>query len=148
MTYRYPLDKDSLNSGVFYDSYVRDVIATRRMNEHDWKHCASCFKYEKECRFPFPKKAIDVTKVEEDNDEKEKGTLWGSLEKESITVFPFIIESKRPLGSQYLNTHCKYITKTLACNGNVQIGSPRCVFYVVNYSMTSTQKEDRGTDFD
>jgi hypothetical protein len=35
MTYRYPLDKDSLNSGFFYDCYAQDVIATRRMNEHD-----------------------------------------------------------------------------------------------------------------
>ena len=66
----------------------------------------------------------------------------------NIKVFPFVIESKRPLGSQYLNTHCKYITKTLGCNSNVQIGSPRCIFYVVHYSTKSTQKEDRGIDFD
>ena len=28
------------------------------------------------------------------------------------------------------------------------MGSPRCVFYVIHYSTKSTQKEDRGIDFD
>ena len=28
------------------------------------------------------------------------------------------------------------------------MGSPRCVFYVVHYSTKSTQKDDRGADYD
>jgi hypothetical protein len=68
--------------------------------------------------------------------------------KDDIEVYPFIIDSKRSLGSQYLNTHSKFITRTLGCNSNVQIGSPRCMFYVVHYSTKSTQKEDKGTDFE
>jgi hypothetical protein len=47
-----------------------------------------------------------------------------------------------------LNTHCEIITKTLGCNSNIQMGSPRCVFYVIPYSTKSTQKEDRGIDYD
>ena len=65
--------------------------------------------------------------------------------KDNIEVYPFIANSKRSLGSQYLNTHSKLITRTLGCNSNVQIGSPRCMFYVVHYSTKPTQKEDKGT---
>jgi hypothetical protein len=67
---------------------------------------------------------------------------------ESEIVYPYVIQPKRPNGSQFLNTHCKAITKKFGCNSNVQIGSPRCVFYVLHYATKSTQKEDRGVDFD
>jgi hypothetical protein len=148
MTYRYPIDGATQGSGFLFDSEFRHLVATRRMNEHDWKHRTSCFKYGKECRFPFPRPAIEKTTFQEDNDDETKATVWRSLEKGDTTIYPYTVESKRSLGSQFLNTHCKYITKTLGCNSNIQIGSPRCVFYVVHYSTKSTQKEDRGVDFD
>jgi len=65
-----------------------------------------------------------------------------------VAVYPHIINSKCPLGSQYLNIHCKYNIRTLACKSNVQIGRPRCMFYVVHYSTKSNQKEDKGVDFE
>ncbi len=57
MTYYYPLDVLSSDSHFYYNSEVQHHIATRRMNEHDWKHQPSCFKYGKECRVPFPRQS-------------------------------------------------------------------------------------------
>ena len=74
--------------------------------------------------------------------------LYVDDNKESEIVYPYTIESKRPVGSDFLNTHCKPVTEKFGCNSNVQIGSPRCVFYVVHYATKSTQAEDRGVDFD
>ncbi len=68
--------------------------------------------------------------------------------KKDIVVYPFIFNPKRSLGSQYLNTYSKSITRTLACNSNVQIGSPRCMFYVVHLSTKPTQNEIKGSDFE
>jgi hypothetical protein len=70
------------------------------------------------------------------------------LGEEDEIVYPFAAKTKRGIGSQYLNTHSETITKTLGCNSNIQIGCPRCVFYVIHYSTKSTQKEDRGIDYD
>jgi len=77
-----------------------------------------------------------------------KQTVWRTLGKEDEIVYPFAAKTKRGVGSQYLNTHSEIITKTLGCNSNIQMGSPRCVFYVIHYSTKSTQKEDRGVDYD
>jgi hypothetical protein len=70
MTFCYSVDQDGLNSGFFHDCLVCDIVATRRMNDHDWEHRASYFKYEKACRFPFSKKASDFTTFEEDKDDR------------------------------------------------------------------------------
>ena len=118
------------------------------MNEHDWKHQPSCFKYGKECRALFSRQSCESTHFKEDKDDEEKCTIWRSLMKEDIVVYPFIVNPKRSLGSQYLNTHSKSITRMLGCNSNFQIGSLRCMFYVVHYSTKSTQKEDKGTNFE
>ncbi len=67
---------------------------------------------------------------------------------EDIVVYSFIVNPKRSLGYQCLNTFSKSIMRTLGCNSNVQIGSLRCMLYVVNYTTKSTQKEDKGTDFE
>jgi hypothetical protein len=149
MTYRYPID--NLNDGdEFYSNeHVRFHVATYRMNEHDWKHRRSCFKHGVECRFCFPFPQCQEAKFLEDNNEsKEMKWIYIDETKESETVFPYTVQSKRPNGSQFLNTHCKLITQKFGCNSNVQIGSPRCVFYVLHYATKSTQKEDRGVDFD
>ena len=90
MTYWYPLDDVTNSSCAFYDGDVRHLIATRRMNEHDWKHCLSCFIDGKECHFHFPRQNMEITKFEGDNDEETKNTLWRSLEKDDLAVSPFL----------------------------------------------------------
>ena len=101
MTYCYPLEDLSSDSQFYCNSDIQHHIATRRMNEHDWKHRLSCFKYGKECRAPFPRQSCESTQFEEDKDDEEKCTIWRSLMKEDSVVYPFIINPKRSLGSQY-----------------------------------------------
>jgi hypothetical protein len=53
MTFHYPLDDLSFESNIYNNKDFRHHIAARRMNEHDRKHFALCFKYGNECRGPF-----------------------------------------------------------------------------------------------
>ena len=76
------------------DKDLRHPVATRRMNEHDWKHCASSFKHGKECRFPFQRQSAEVAKVEEDDKEETKSNLWTSLEKDHEAIFSFSIRNR------------------------------------------------------
>ena len=149
MTYRFMIDELHNSHEFFYNRKVRSHIAEFRMNEHDWKHRKPCFKHGLECRFSFPNKCHDCGFVE-DNTDTAKETEWHYVDssKPSKIVYPYSVIPKRSNGSQYLNTHSHIITKKFGCNSNVQVGSPRCVFYVVHYTTKSTQKEDRGTDYD
>jgi hypothetical protein len=151
MTYRYSLDRRSLSESVgdFYsDTTVRHHIATGHMNEHDCSHRPSCFKYGSECRYFFPKPVCDVSGVFDEDNSANNLTVWRTLGGDDKSVYPFVAKTKRGIGSQYLNTHSEVITKLFGCNSNIQMGSPRCVFYVIHYSTKSTQKEDRGIDYD
>lgn len=149
MTYRLPIDSLSEQDDFFLNEKARYHTATFRMNEHDWKHRVSCFKHGLECRFCFPQPSCEHPKFIEDDDDFTE-IKWSYIDenKECEIVYPYTIESKRPVGSEYLNTHSCHITKKFGCNSNIQIGSPRCVFYVLHYATKSTQKEDRGVDFD
>ena len=149
MTYRLPIDSLSEQDDFFLNEKARYHTATFRMNEHDWKHRVSCFKHGLECRFCFPQPSCEHPKFIEDDDDFTE-IRWSYIDenKECEIVYPYTIESKRPVGSEYLNTHSCHITKKFGCNSNIQIGSPRCVFYVLHYATKSTQKEDRGVDFD
>ena len=72
--------------------------------------------------------------------DKEWNELWKSLMKDNVEVYPYIINPDRLLGCQYVNTHRKYITRSLDCNSNVKVGSPRCMISVIHYFTKSTQK--------
>lgn len=136
MTYRYPVDTLSEGGEDFYSNkQMRDHVATYRMNAHDWKHRKGCFKHGPECRFHFPKLHCTRSEFVEDADDTKK-MKWRYVDGEQAydEVLPYTIESKRSNGSQYLNTHSRAITEKFGCNSNVQMGSPRCVFYVVHYS--------------
>jgi hypothetical protein len=151
LTYRYPSDLSKCftdSSDVFYNLEMRKHIATKRMNEHDWKHRHSCFKYGGECRYCFPFKCSSETQVVFEDGDLLKETDWLYVDGTARKVYPYSICPKRTMGSQYLNTHSSTITDLLGCNSNIQIGSPRCVFYVVHYSTKNTQKEDKGPDFE
>ena len=149
MTYRYMIDELHTSQEFFFNQKVRSHTAEFRMNEHDWKHRKPCFKHGLECRFFFPNKCHECGFVE-DNMDMTKETEWHYVEsnKPSKEVYPYSVLPNRSNGSQYLNTHSRIITEKFGCNSNVQMGSPRCVFYVVHYTTKSTQKEDRGTDYD
>ena len=150
LTSRYAIDDhdSSEEHGFLYDRDVRRHITTKRMNEHDWRHRPSCFKYGGECRYCFSFTCQECTNIKVDELDDDLGTTWRYVDGTSTKVYPFSARPKRGMGSQYLNTHCPYVTDILACNSNIQIGSPRCVFYVVHYTTKNTQKEDRGPDFE
>ena len=149
MTYRFPLDNLTSNSTDFFkNERMRHHVANRRVNEHDYNHRTSCFKYSDECRAHFPEMSVSECKFFEDNEDDSKCTTWRNFGVEDREVYPFSIKSKRSIGSQYLNTFNDAAFRILGCNNNVQMGSARCIFYVVHYATKSTQKEDRGVDFE
>jgi hypothetical protein len=96
----------------------------------------------------MPRPSVPGTFFFYDDANESKCVKWRFLEEPTLDSYPFYIESKRPIGSQYLNTHNRTTSEILACNNNVQMGSARCIFYVVHYATKSTQKEDRGVDYD
>ena len=149
LTYRMPLDNLSPDAGNFYNNkMMRHHIANRRMNEHDFNHRRSCFKYSDECRARFPERACSECEFILDDEDPTKGTVWRGLHRDNMESFPYTVKGKRSAGSQYLNTFNDTAFQILACNNNVQMGSARSLFYVVHYATKSTQKEDRGVDFE
>ena len=151
LTYRMPVDKDDLspNSETFhFNQHMRHHVANRRMNEHHFNHCRSCFKYSNECRARFPEMSSPESQLVIDDADDCKSTIWRRLHEEDKDVYPFYVKSKRNVGSQYLNTCNDKIFRILACNNNIQMGSSRCLFYVVHYATKSTQKDDKGIDFE
>ena len=108
----------------------------------------SCFKYDCECRYNLVKGSKATTEFVEDISDESKSTVWYSIDCTQATFPPYSINPIRCNCSQFLNSHNKSITKLLGCNSNVQIGSPRCMYYVVHYTSKSTQKEDKGIDFE
>ena len=149
MTYRCMIDDLHNSEEFFFNRKVRSHVSEFRMNEHDWKHRKPCFKHGLECRFDFPMQCHECGFVE-DNMDPMKATEWNYVcpGRGSKDVFPYSVLSTRNDGSQYLNTHSRTVTEKFGCNSNIQMGSPRCVFYVVHYTTKLTQKEDRGPDYD
>ena len=150
LTYRMSVDKDMLSqdsSSFYFNERVRHHVANKRMNEHDFVHRKTCFKYSDECRSRFPEISCCKSKLIVDNEDESKTTTWRRLNEEDRDVYPFCVKSKRSIGSQYLNTCNDRLFRILACNNNVQMGSSRCLFYVVHYTTKSTQNEDKGIDF-
>ena len=128
MTYRYPIDNMSPDSSDFYfNQRVRGHIAIRNMNEHDFNHRRQCYKVGKECRAKMPRPSVPGTFFFYDDANESKCVKWRFLEEPMLDSYPFYIESKRPIGSQYLNTHNRTTSEILACNNNVQMGSARCI---------------------
>ena len=135
-------------SPFFRNNKVRHHIANRRQNEHDHRHRRPCFKHGDSCRARLPQMSSDATKFVYDDDDESKSVVWRRLNKSPLDVYPFSVSPKRSIGSEYLNTFHNPTFQILRCNNNIQFGSPKCIFYVVHYATKSTQKEDRGEDFD
>ena len=67
---------------------------------------------------------------------------WYTIDGNENKVRPWIVEPKRPMGCQYINTHNEALSRTLNCNTNVQIGDPSSIFYTTLYTTKDNQKED------
>ena len=55
-------------------------------------------------------------------DEEAEEVLWYSINGNDNKVKPWIVEPKRSMGSQYINTHNGALARALNCNTNIQIG--------------------------
>ena len=125
---------------------VRRILQISGDNEHFALHGPRCFKKGQECTSgSFPQAACERTCIHEDMKlEGEDTTMleWYLLDGSIKRTAPWMILPRRPLGSQYLNTHNLPISTIFNCNSNVIIGDASNTFYLTLYGSKSTQKED------
>ena len=69
-------------------------------------------------------------------------TWYRLVPGDTLNVPSWMLEQKRPMGCQYMNTHCKAISEVFNCNTNIQIGDRSQVFYSTLYCGKSTQKDN------
>ena len=148
--YRIPYDAASLNSSdvslTFFDTLEARLILLRsKFDEHDYMHRPGCFKKGKECRFNLAKQAC-VRTIFHIDDAMEDGSNvedWHRLDQsEPLQTTPYLIETKRPMGSQFINTHSTPVSFVMTCNTNMQVGVVAHLFYATAYAFKDTQKED------
>ena len=130
------------------DHEVRADLLRQKVDIHDWKHRPSCFKKGCECRFCIPKPSCALTEllIEEALEDCGNVTKWHRLVEDnkfwSCTSTPFLVETRRCIGSHFLNTHSVPVSAVFGCNTNVQMGAPCHLFYTSTYAFKNTQKED------
>ena len=72
-----------------------------------------------------------------------KDVAWHRLVLgDTLEVPSWLLEKRRLMGCQYMNTYCKAISEVFNCNTNIQIGDRSQVFYSTLYWRKSTQKEE------
>lgn len=148
--YTYPYHRDSFapsgdSSSFFNTLEVRSLLLRNRFDEHDFRHRPSCFKKGPECRFHLAKPSCKETTmhIEDIANDGANVTVWHRLNSEErIESTPYLIETKRLMGSQFLNTHSVEASEVFACNTNVQMGEPCHLFYATSYAFKDTQKDD------
>lgn len=62
--------------------------------------------------------------------------------KSPLSVTPWIILTKIPMGCKYGNTHSPAMSNVLNCNTHVQVGDGSNAFSATCYLSKSTQEED------
>ena len=67
---------------------------------------------------------------------------WHHLNGEILRVAPWILEPKRPMGCQFINTHNVAVSEVFNCNTNIAIGGPDTVYYATVYGSKNTQADD------
>jgi hypothetical protein len=123
------------------NKHVRTLILRNRFEIHDVEHRQACFKTTCECRALHPKLPHDNTDIDCDPTSK-VCKLHRLVEGDWITMTPWSLNLKRPIGCEYINQHNPVISEVFNCNSNIQIGDPSHVFYSTLYSSKNTQAED------
>lgn len=148
--YRFPYDFESFSPSVestsFYEtSQVRGILLRWRFDDHDFGHRPGCFKKGPECRFNLAKPYCEQTTlhVDEVAEDRSNVVMWHLLnESVQLETTPYLIETRRSMGSQFMNTHSVEASAVFACNTNVQMGEPCHLFYASAYAFKDTQSED------
>lgn len=142
-SYHMPGGANQLNDVFWGDTRIRQILLTRRFDQHDYTHRAGCFKKGCECRFLFPFHTCPETYIHEDpGNDNENMVNWHQLFGTSQSIAPWMVVPKRPMGSQYINVHNHALSSILNCNTNVQVGDPFHMYYITLYNLKSTQEED------
>ena len=152
-TYGYPYDYDLFEDLATEDRNfwlipeVRSLLLRVRVDKHDHMHRPGCFKKNNECRFKLPDMSCSSTRldIEEPTSDLSNVTTWFRLncsDEQMIKSTPYLIQTKRPVGCEYFNTHSIPASAVFGCNTNVQIGGPGHIYYTTLYVSKSTQKDD------
>ena len=125
------------------DPTVRRALLRLRYDDHAPTHAKSCFKKGCECRFFFPFLSCLATALHEDKTKEElKRHKLNKRDGSAVNVPRHGIESKRPQGSQCINTHSLPMSDILNCNTNVSTGDVAQLMYQTLYASKNTQEDD------
>lgn len=143
-TYSYHMDRKCFNmTDPFWgNKSVRDILLHYTFDEHAFAHKPSCFKKGNDCRFYLPINSNPITDIYEDPDKKKYITTYKLVEGNETIIPAWSLELRRPMGCQYINTHCKPISEVFNCNTNIRVGDRSQIYYSTLYCNKSTQKED------
>ena len=91
----------------------------------------------------LPFRSCAQTCIQEDRGTNDEHVIdWHRLDGKIIKLPPWLVELKRPMGCQYINTHNDALSRIFNCNTNVTIGDVSQVYYATLYSNKNNQKED------
>ena len=112
-------------------------------NTHSSAHVHTCWnKKTCECRYKFPKKSSDTTRIEVSREEYDWFDYNGRTRKRrAISIIPL-----RGKYDVCMNTYCPVISESkIACNSNISlVTNGKFAFYITKYISKDTQKEDNG----
>lgn len=147
-SYHFLYENNSVPAGIVPDSFwgdedVRAILLRHRFEHHSISHTPSCFKKSCECRFLFPFRYNESTRLEPEELDPEVLIPWHRLsDPEVVWLSPWTLIPKRDIGCEYVNTYNLACSDVFNCNTNVQIGDVSQVYYSTLYGSKSTQKED------
>jgi len=82
------------------------ILLKYRFEEHSACHCPSCFKKGCKCRFLLPFMSTPCTHIHKDRGDNSKNkTMCFYLNETVVSVYPFIVLPKRPMGCHFTNAH-------------------------------------------
>ena len=148
INYSYDMDdgclKDKNADPFFSNRPIRDTLMLHVFDAHDFGHHPSCFKKDPECRHHRPEVAVEETKIYFCEIPGKVQTMsWNRLVECDELVQPvWSVQTKQPMGCQYLNTYNKPVSEVFCCNTNIQIGDRSQVYYCTLYCGKLTQKDD------
>jgi len=91
----------------------------------------------------FPFRYNKQTCIQEDRGKDDENVInWHHLDGKVCKIAPWLIEPRRPMGCQYINTHNDALSRLLNCNTNILIGDTAQVYYSTLYNIKNNQKED------
>ena len=119
-----------LQKGKFKHNVISVLSQKSFMLNYFFTICKFYIKQGVECRFLFPNKSCVDTGVVPDKGPNGKHIVdWHHLNGEILRVAPWMLEPKRPMGCQFINTHNVAVSEVFNGNTNTTISGPDTVYY-------------------